>query len=46
MAELLGPSVLTFEEVREVVTQELAALLGYDETAPAAIFETLHALLA
>lgn len=44
MAELLGPAVPTFEEVREVVTQELASLLGYDETAPAAP-ETLHALL-
>ena len=34
----------SLEEVREVVTQELASLLGYVETAPAGP-ETLHTLL-
>lgn len=44
MAEILGDAAPSLEEVREVVTQELASLLGYVETAPAGP-ETLHTLL-
>ncbi|MBI5168552.1 MAG: lipoyl(octanoyl) transferase LipB [Candidatus Eisenbacteria bacterium] len=44
MAELLGPAAPTLEEVREVVTQELASQLGFEQVTPAAP-ETLHALL-
>lgn len=44
MAELLGPASPSLEEVREVVTQELASLLAYDETTTATV-EALNALL-